>query len=98
MAKRWNNESSIGTILGEIISTNKLQAGIDQVEVRTAWTALMGNGVNNYTRNVLLKNDVLYVELSSAVLREELGFGRTKIVKMINDELGRELIKSLVLR
>jgi hypothetical protein len=32
---------------------------------------LMGNGVNSYTRNVVLKGSS-YVELTSAVLREEL--------------------------
>jgi hypothetical protein len=98
MAKRLNNESSIGDVLKEIIQVNNLQSGMDQVLVKEAWISLMGKGVNNYTKNVLLKGNTLYVELTSAVLREELSYGKDKIIKMINDELKRELITAVVLR
>ena len=70
MAKRLNNENSIANVLKEIIQLNKLQPGIDQVSVKEAWKNLMGNGVNSYTKNVVLKGSTLYVELTSAVLRE----------------------------
>ncbi len=98
MAKRLNNESSIGDVLKEIIQVNKLQPGIDQIAVKEAWKALMGNGVNSYTRNIILKGNILYVELTSAVLREELSFGKDKIIKMINEELRRDVVKEVVLR
>lgn len=98
MAKRLNNESSIGDVLKEIIQVNKLQPGMDQVSVKEAWVALMGNGVNSYTKNVVLKGSTLHVELTSAVLREELSYGKDKIIKMINDELRRDIITSVVLR
>lgn len=98
MAKRLSNESSIGDILKEIIEANNLDKGLNQISVADAWKNLMGNGVNNYTRNVLLKGSVLYVELTSAVLREELSYGKDKIIKMINEELGREVVKDVVLK
>ena len=98
MAKRLSNDSPVGDILKEIIEANKLQPGIDQVGVREAWQNLMGNGVNSYTRNIALKGHTLYVELTSAVLREELSYGKEKIINMINTELGREVIKEVVLR
>ncbi|WP_269237112.1 DUF721 domain-containing protein [Flavobacterium flavigenum] len=98
MAKRLNNESTIGAVLQQIIQVNKLQPGMDQIDVKDAWANLMGNGVKTYTRNVILKGTTLYVELASAVLREELSHGKSKIVKMINEELGREVVKDVVLR
>lgn len=98
MAKRLNNQSTIGDVLNQIIQVNKLQPGMDQIDVKEAWRQLMGNGVNTYTRNVVLKGSTLYVELGSAVLREELSHGKSKIVKMINEELKREVVKEVVLR
>ena len=98
MAKRLSNESSIGAILQEIIEVNKLQPGINQVAVAEAWKNLMGNGVNTYTRAVVLKKYTLYVELTSSVLREELSYGKDKIIKMINEEIGSEVLKEVVLR
>lgn len=98
MAKRLNNDSSISDVLKQIIEVNKLQPGIDDISVKDAWKNLMGNGVNTYTRNVVLKGSTLYVELTSAVLREELSYGKAKIIKMINEELRREVVKEVVLR
>ena len=98
MAKRLNNESSIGDVLKEIIQNNKLQPGMDQILVKEAWISLMGNGVNSYTKNVTLKGETLYVELSWSVLREELSHGKSKIITMINEELNREIVKNIILR
>jgi hypothetical protein len=98
MAKRLSNESSIGDVLKAFIETNKLQAGMDKIDVQHAWKSLMGNGVNSYTKEVFLKGSTLYVALTSAVLREELSYGKQKIIKMINEELGKEVVTDIVLR
>ena len=98
MARRVSNEGSIGDVLKEFIEKNKLQPGMDKINVEEAWKSLMGNGVNSYTKEVVLKGTTLYVSLTSAVLREELSYGKQKIIKMINDELRKEVIKEVILR
>lgn len=98
MAKRENDNLNMKEALSAFIQKNKLQTGIDKVDARAAWALLMGNGVNNYTTDIELKNDVLYVALSSSVLREELSLGKSKIIQMLNEELGKDLVRKLVLR
>src|SRR6056300_1286842 len=98
MAKRNNEHINISDALKEFIETNKLEKGLDKVNLADAWAKLMGNGVNNYTTSVNLERETLYVQLSSSVLREELSYGKQKIITMLNDELGKEIIKKLVLR
>lgn len=98
MAKRQNSHLNMGDALNEFIQENRLQKGIDKVDTREAWAKLMGNGVNNYTTQVELKNETLFVSLSSSVLRQELSMGKSKIIAMLNEELGKDLVKKLVLR
>lgn len=98
MAKRQSNQSPIGEVLKAFIEANRLEAGMDRIDVEQAWKKLMGNGVNSYTQEVVLKGSTLYVKLTSAVLREELSYGKQKITAMINEELGREVVKEVVLR
>ncbi len=98
MAKRKKENQPLGAVLQDFIKENRLEKGMDVVDTRTAWKNLMGNGVNNYTSAVELRNGVLYVSLSSSVLREELSHGTSKIIKMINENLGKEVVKKLVLR
>ena len=98
MAKPKINNLNMSEALNEFIKANKLEKGINKVNASDAWANLMGNGVNNYTTAIELRNETLYVSLSSSVLREELSHGRSKIIAMLNEELGKELIKKLVLR
>ena len=98
MAKRNNEHISIADALKEFVETNKLEKGLNKVNVADAWANLMGNGVNNYTTSITLERDTLYVQLSSSVLREELSYGKEKIITMLNEELGKEIIKKLILR
>jgi hypothetical protein len=98
MAKRLSNESPISDVLKVFIENNKLQSGMDKIDVEKAWKELMGNGVNTYTKEVILKGTTLYVTLTSAVLREELSYGKQKIIAMLNEELRKDVVKELVLR
>jgi hypothetical protein len=44
-----------------------------------------------------LHGKTLVVNLKSSVLREELSYGKEKILKMMNDELGEPLISKIIL-
>lgn len=96
--KKLDGEAFIGNVLKQFIEKNKLQSGIDNISVQDAWKSLMGNGVNGYTKEVSLKGTTLYVSLTSAVLREELSYGKDKIINLINEELGRAVIRDIILR
>ncbi|SEM20167.1 Protein of unknown function [Maribacter orientalis] len=98
MARQDNENTSMKNALSAFIQKNKLEKGMDKVDAREAWVRLMGNGVNNYTTEIELRFDTLYVSLSSSVLREELSLGKSKIIRMINEEIGKELVKKIILR
>ncbi len=98
MAKRVSNESPISEVLKEFIELNRLQSGMDKIDVQQAWKSLMGNGVNSYTIDVILKGSTLYVSLSSSVLRQELSYGKQKIITMLNEELRKDVVKDLIFR
>ena len=98
MSKRQNDSFKIDDLMKSFVKENKLEKGLDKVNVEAAWADMMGNGVNNYTNSVKLHKDTLYIELSSSVLREELSYGKDKIISMLNESLGKNLIKKLILR
>ena len=98
MAKRNAENTSLGDVLKDFIQTNNLEKGLDKVNAKQAWNSVMGTAISKYTTDVKLDRDTLYVQLSSSVLREELSYGKEKIIKLLNEELGKELIKKLILR
>jgi len=98
MSKRHKDQQKIDKILAAFVENNKLEKGLDGVQVEAAWRDLMGNGVQAYTQHIKLHNGTLYVSLTSSVLREELSYGKDKIIAMINDELGKDVVQKVVLR
>lgn len=97
MAKR-DGEGTIGNVMKSFIETHKLQDGLDKISVKDAWFSVLGEAIDRYTTDVHLDRDTLYVRLSSSVLREELSYGKDKIIKLLNEELGKDLVKKLILR
>ncbi|PKV50108.1 uncharacterized protein DUF721 [Aquimarina sp. MAR_2010_214] len=98
MAKRHQENQSMEEVLKSFVSDNNLQKGLNKVAVRDVWEKIMGPAITKYTRNVKLDRETAYIELTSSVLREELSYGKQKIIDNLNDELGEILIKKLVLR
>jgi len=97
--KRNFKSKSIKTILDNMISgSNTLNSGLNNVKIQKLWEETMGTNVNSYTNEVVLKNKTLYVNISSSVLRQELSYGKQKIVELLNKEIGSEVITKVVLR
>lgn len=97
MAKRQNDFFSIEDLMKDVIKENKLSKGMLRLNVKDAWTKIMGAGVVTYTEDVSLNGKTLVVQLKSSVLREELSYGKKKIIKMMNEELGEPLISKIIL-
>ena len=98
MSVRRNNEfSSIKDLMKDVLQDNKLQKGIDLLAIKEAWHDAMGKGVQNYTEDIQYRNNILYIKLNSSVLREELSYGKEKIIKIMNEKLNKVLIKNVKL-
>lgn len=95
MAKRENDSNKIKDLIPKMLRENHLQKGMDQITVKEAWLQVMGPGVANYTEEVTLKNQVLLVKLNSSALRQELEYGKDKILKMMREYLVEMPLKSM---
>lgn len=96
--KRSFEPQSISEVLGELTSQKNIKTGITKVRVEQAWESTMGASVSQYTQEVNFRGSTLFVNLNSAALREELSYGKDKILRHLNETLGAEIITKLVLR
>lgn len=84
-------------LMDSFIKQNNLSKGMQKLQVEEAWNHLMGAGVAAYTESVQLQNKTLIVRLNSSVLREELSYGKEKIIEMLNEEMGEKVVGKLLL-
>jgi predicted nucleic acid-binding Zn ribbon protein len=97
-SKRKFEPQLLGKVLSEIIESKALYRGITNEKINGLWDQLLGDKISQFTNKVELRNETLYVSLSSAPLREELSYGKEKIMRMLNEEMGKETIKKIILR
>ena len=91
------NAQTLGDAIREFFEDNaELRGKILEIRVIRAW--ILGPMVAQYTRNIYVKDKVLYVSLTSSVLRSELVLCRERLVKSLNDYAGSEVIQDIVIR
>ncbi len=96
--KRKSNEASIKEVLKAMVDQYQLRGKLDQTQLRQTWTDLVGEPIARYTRNIRIHRDKLYIDISAPALRQELTYGREKIRSLVNDALGEERIKDVIIR
>ncbi|HOM63090.1 MAG TPA: DUF721 domain-containing protein [Dysgonamonadaceae bacterium] len=96
---RKQESKSLGDILSEYFDDNAaLKTNLAERRAVEAWKTLLGSGVGEYTRNVYLKRNVLYVQLSSSVLRAELQMNKQNLIDKLNEAAEMDAVKDIVLR
>ena len=78
--------------------TYRLQGKMDEMKLINGWEKVMGAVIVKYTRKIHIENRILYVEITSAALREELSYGKSKMIKLLNEEAGGNVIDDVILR
>ena len=96
--KREFEVKKVNSILTNLIENSSLKGGLNNIKIQTIWRKTMGDNINSYTSEITLRKHTLYINLSSSVLREELSYGKEKIIKLLNEELNAEIIRKIILR
>jgi len=93
-----SNEYSIKELIDSIIDRYHIRSNMDETSLRLNWEEMMGKSIANHTRSIRLKGNKLYLSLDSASLKHELFISKEKLIERINEYLGRESIKEVVIR
>ena len=96
---RRRNTESLGEVLRQYFEENPfIRRKIAETRVISGWKVLLGVSASNYTTNIYLRNGILYVHLSSSVLRSELLMAKDRLIDKLNDYAGMPVINDIVLR
>ncbi|MCE5227701.1 MAG: DUF721 domain-containing protein [Porphyromonadaceae bacterium] len=94
-----NNSQKLGDLLRDFFEENsELYDKMMEIRIQRSWKEVLGPMVMQYTRTVYVRDKVLYVYLTSSVLRSELILCREKLIKSLNEYAGSSVIKDIVIR
>lgn len=93
-----HNEHSIKEAIEQLLKAYKLDDRLAERRLLNAWEDVMGKMIANHTKDLFVKHKQLFVTLDSSALRNELAMAKTKIVKMMNEAAGAEVITDVILK
>ena len=83
-----NNAEQIGELIRHYLRQESLESPLNERRLISAWPEVLGPTIASYTRELYIKNQVLYVHLTSAALRQELMMGRELLVRNLKPSCG----------
>ncbi|MBP6259973.1 MAG: DUF721 domain-containing protein [Paludibacter sp.] len=95
---RKKNTESLRDVITQVLKSNHLDKPLNEKRIIDAWPIVLGENIMQYTTELSIKNRILYVTLSSSVLRHDLFLSREEIKKSLNKQVGGEIINSIIFR
>ena len=86
---------NIKDLVMQNLRENGLETPLLQKRLVDAWPEVAGPSVARFTREVSIYNQVLYVKLSSPVLRTELSMRRQTFIDKLNHIVGARIITDI---
>ncbi len=95
---RQNNDMSLKDVLKQFANSKKFKTKLTKTKIISLWGRIMGPTIAQYTTQIEVSKGVLYITIESATLRQELSYGKAKIQKILNEELGEAYIQEVIIR
>ncbi len=96
---RKRNTESIGEVLKQFFEENQFfKRKIAESRVISGWSQLLGTMITSYTTHIYLRNNILYVSLSSSVLRSELLMAKDRLITKLNEHAGMHVVNDIIFR
>ena len=87
----------IGKLIQQYLRQESLESPLNEQRLLDAWPQVLGPAAS-YTSNLYIRNQTLYVHLTSAALRQELMMGRELLVRTLNQRVGATVITNIIFR
>lgn len=92
---RHSNAEQLGSIINQLIRQEGLETPLNQYRLIESWKEVMGEGIARYTGNLFIKNQTLFVQIKSSVLKQDLSMSRGNLVKRLNEHVKAQVITDI---
>jgi len=95
---RKSQTQNIAQIISTILKANGLEDKLAETRLIQSWEEILGKSVGRLTKSMYVKNRILFVSLSSSVVRNELMLIKKDLLIRLNEKAGKCIIDDIILR
>ena len=93
-----NNAEQIGELIRHYLRQESLESPLNERRLISAWPEVLGPTIASYTRELYIKNQVLYVHLTSASLCAVRMRGREVLVRNCERHVADQVVTNIIFR
>ncbi len=96
-AKRRSDDATpLKDAISQLLKAYQLQSRFDETYLETFWGRMMGQTIASRTGKIFVRNRKLHIEITSAPLRNELVNAKQKLIQLVNNDMGTDVIDDVV--
>ncbi|MFT4032066.1 MAG: DUF721 domain-containing protein [Siphonobacter sp.] len=94
--RRKSNTTTLKVAIEDMLKAYQLKNKYSETYLVAFWERLVGKAIANRTGRLYVSEGTLYIEIRSAPLRQELVLAKTKLIELINREMGEDIVKDVI--
>lgn len=87
----------LSELIKEFYEQHRGSEYLDEVKLINSWPKVVGPFIASHTIDLSFKNHVLFVRVDSDALRNELNYSKSLLIRNLNELVGKEILKEIVL-
>ena len=88
---------SLGDALKLFLNQSRIKQNIQSLQIEDHWEKIMGPTISKYTDKIEIKKNTLFIYTTVAPLKNELVFQKNLIAQRINESMGEEVVREVVI-
>ena len=89
---------SLGEAIQEFLNQSRVTGSMQAFQIEEIWEKLMGKTISKYTDKIQIYGSTLYITTTVAPLKQELLYQKEQIIQRVNETLGDNTVKVLVIK
>lgn len=95
---RKSQTQKISDVISDFLKELNIDRKLKEVNLVAQWEEVMGKTVAIRTDRIYIRNRVLFIHVTSAILKNELIMMRQQIIDRLNENAGEKLIESIMIK
>ncbi|MBX2917487.1 MAG: DUF721 domain-containing protein [Cyclobacteriaceae bacterium] len=94
--KNDGNFQHIGQAIQKLLKSYHIKSKFDETNLIASWERLVGKVLAKHTKKLQIRNKVLFVQLDSPSLKNDLVLHKTRILEIFKTEFGPDLLTDII--
>jgi predicted nucleic acid-binding Zn ribbon protein len=93
---RKKDATPLGEALQDLLKSYRLEDTYQEKVLLASWPKLMGKTIADRTGNLYIKDKKLFVKITSGPVKKELQLNKSKVIALIESEVGKGIVDDVV--